>query len=1774
MEVHLTDSSFGNYVKSPSYPNVALFQSIDQEIPPTRRATLGIHKCVMKNDLEGLKRILSSRKRESLNDYDHFGRNAFHVALQMANPKALYLLLYYPLLHPSKLFATSEWDDLLWEYTESSSNSCEAAVLIDDDFSNTTTPVRERPNDTNVAPNASNKHDSVERDAEASGVDNFLAGFLDKAQKKKKSDADGSGRTSASISSTKIGTNLLRHWEENPNSYMKAVLGVDVGNIILGCGMKEVEALYDEHYKFLIGEPNILYQTAKVYSTRYPRLFVGHPANIAVVNEQTQNEHEDVHDQIGLGKKYTSNVKQTSTSTKISGKGNGAVDTNLGDTQGDGNAKKVTNRSIITQEEGESEYLDKGCHDTSKNNDSGQQLTGRNPFGGFNVANLLHTHSAGDDGPYIPLVTTDVIATFDKTSAVHLLFSNIYIESRRDDICKCLRILLHYFNKFPEVSEGLETKDDAAFRYNRACNEEKQSFLVPGLYSNTPTSLGLAPSNNYTIKERCTADYKVLQRFSLISLGIPSKHKTPIKRVRLSSFSGGMQNSLNNPLLKKASKLPKIGMKLDQEVGGMFHKKLFDKKTLLENLPGISGTLQNATVSPNASFVKKQSSNETECTEEYCEKLQTYPNGEIIKKPLKDTSEHNFTNSIPGATAIGSKVDIDKAIESIDLPPMPLHVMNHTLCADVNNMDVDVLKRITSAIGGMQSGKQHKTHKSCFQIPISRPKASAISRTLRFEKQDPKTTVLNAALMSSIGWIRPTQEWDVFLNKRDYTRSNILHKICQIKDVKLLKWLLVCGSMPLAVNEVGDMPVHLAMDAKDPICLITILHATMKCLFYHKLECCGSFDVTNNKKGTHNSEYRQNVSGKESAFSKYMKMLKGSINQNGKTSTVDKSHTTIKLRQRGVKEALLPLHMVRDVGHDLCNAQPLKFSESEVELNDGACKDLFNEILLLIEQLTYRGIKAEAWEALVAMFTYNEVITKHLLSNPHYMHRFVNWSILLGNAEKFIAVANYVVKTLFHGVNDGSPSELASPTHSATVMSPPSCDAIHVSVGEVGSYEDNETTTHTSDNDTPNRNSTQLKSESFRSFGFPSAPLKHVLQSDANNAKVDAVTGNQLCKTSEANLQAVLYNFRESVPNYTSKVEEKLTWIITHPTCLHHLALPEPTDAPQRRHRLIMTYPENPTRLEVIISNENGILRSDALENVKLLHSPPPATLSDILRVHDWGYINRLLIQVQLAQKRWETNAYWPVLADGDTPTTPHSWNSALYAAGAVIAAVDAVCNNTCRNAFCAVRPPGHHLGTWGGAQSPTFEDEDFAVGSQGFCLINNVAIGAAYAKYMYANKGIRRIAIVDFDIHHGNGTDQIVQNIGPRPVRCVHGATASPENPSTQPGHNLWFGWRDVNDREEVFFSSIHAYDGIFYPGTGKPCTRYAPTEPRIINVAVPDGTTSPEFRVMFEARILPYLLHFKPDLIFISAGFDGHYRDSVSSGFTKYTEKDFHWATERITAVANAVCSGRLVSVLEGGYNTRLDTLSPFARSVFEHVKALSTTTHSSLYPFIHCENTIDFLLSPVVAIDPRSTMPYGESVLRAPVNRATRMKEAIDQLLKKVYNLGAERICIIPRSSLPIPTFVANLEAIAQTDNCFYSFYSKNFWSFFMDWSSVGLIEKARRKRQKVHAEDHKVICFENLMGVEPISSAMSGSLVSYVGNVITPSKLIAGCVLEAASETEQEVITRGIMYANPWSIDIKMRSLERHATAAALMLEYFKKNEMYFTTTCRIHGIVGS
>jgi len=226
---------------------------------------------------------------------------------------------------------------------------------------------------------------------------------------------------------------------------------------------------------------------------------------------------------------------------------------------------------------------------------------------------------------------------------------------------------------------------------------------------------------------------------------------------------------------------------------------------------------------------------------------------------------------------------------------------------------------------------------------------------------------------------------------------------------------------------------------------------------------------------------------------------------------------------------------------------------------------------------------------------------------------------------------------------------------------------------------------------------------------------------------------------------------------------------------------------------------------------------------------------------------------------------------DVDTVVSPGSGNAALHAVGAACAAVDAVFIRESTNAFCAVRPPGHHA------------EPDAAMG---FCLFNNIAIAAEYAR---KHHGIKRVAIVDFDVHHGNGTQ------------------------------------RAFEANKDILYASTHQFP--WYPGTGR---SEETGVGNIVNVPLPVGSGSKEFRSAFAEKILPVLSRFLPELLLISAGFDAH-RDDPLAGLN-LVEEDFAWVTSELAGMAEKYSGGRLISILEGGYN-----LEALGRSVAAHVRAL---------------------------------------------------------------------------------------------------------------------------------------------------------------------------------------------------------------------------------------------
>ena len=303
----------------------------------------------------------------------------------------------------------------------------------------------------------------------------------------------------------------------------------------------------------------------------------------------------------------------------------------------------------------------------------------------------------------------------------------------------------------------------------------------------------------------------------------------------------------------------------------------------------------------------------------------------------------------------------------------------------------------------------------------------------------------------------------------------------------------------------------------------------------------------------------------------------------------------------------------------------------------------------------------------------------------------------------------------------------------------------------------------------------------------------------------------------------------------------KKTALVTHEDCLQHLTPPG--------------HPEQVARLEYILK---------ALKDINLLRvSAPMAADDDILRIHPREHINYLHEAVP-------ENGFKSL--DGDTHISSGSLTAAYRAAGGVLRAVDLVLSGEAKNAFVAVRPPGHH------AETQT---------SMGFCLFGNIALGVKHALDFH---GLKKVAVIDFDVHHGNGTQEILWDES----RCL--TFTSQQIP-------LWPG--TGTEEEQGHYNNI-------------------------VNIPLPPGSTGELMRQKYEALVFPVLRKFEPNLILISAGFDAHESDPLAE--LNWSTADFSWLTERLCKIAEECCEGRLVSTLEGGYD-----LKALADSVKAHVTKL---------------------------------------------------------------------------------------------------------------------------------------------------------------------------------------------------------------------------------------------
>jgi acetoin utilization deacetylase AcuC-like enzyme len=292
-------------------------------------------------------------------------------------------------------------------------------------------------------------------------------------------------------------------------------------------------------------------------------------------------------------------------------------------------------------------------------------------------------------------------------------------------------------------------------------------------------------------------------------------------------------------------------------------------------------------------------------------------------------------------------------------------------------------------------------------------------------------------------------------------------------------------------------------------------------------------------------------------------------------------------------------------------------------------------------------------------------------------------------------------------------------------------------------------------------------------------------------------------------------------------------------------------------HDMGSHHPECPARIAAI---EDHLLATGILAHL-LDVDAPPATRDQLLRVHDGDYVDAIEASVP---KRGLFHL------DPDTAMNPHSHHAALRAAGAVVKATDMVMGGEVENAFCNVRPPGHHAER---------------ARAMGFCFFNNVAVGAAHALERH---GLERVAIVDFDVHHGNGTEDIF--------------------------------------RDDPRVMMVSTFQHPFYPYSG-----VGGRSERMVNIPLAAYSSGIQFREAVEKFWVPALERFQPRMVFVSAGFDAHRDDDMAA--LNLVESDYAWVTERLVAYADRFCGGRIVSTLEGGYE--LDAL---ARSVAVHLSALA--------------------------------------------------------------------------------------------------------------------------------------------------------------------------------------------------------------------------------------------
>ena len=484
---------------------------------------------------------------------------------------------------------------------------------------------------------------------------------------------------------------------------------------------------------------------------------------------------------------------------------------------------------------------------------------------------------------------------------------------------------------------------------------------------------------------------------------------------------------------------------------------------------------------------------------------------------------------------------------------------------------------------------------------------------------------------------------------------------------------------------------------------------------------------------------------------------------------------------------------------------------------------------------------------------------------------------------------------------------------------------------------------------------------------------------------------------------------KRELPQFNFPIRtQEYTAIVYNSNCINHIKLP---DDPVKHLTVRNEMYENSDRLACLIDPEKyGIILNDQVfhykptnnnlsdfknripnhsgsENFLFWESKRKSSLNDILKCHDIKYIQKLknlceeikelknnpkkAIKENIINYIKEENGInvnlncintnpqfqneimnnknnYKILnykkIDCDTYINEFSYENIYNTTGCVFDAIDLVMENHVKNAFALIRPPGHHAGFYGPVENPV-------VTSTGFCIVNNVAIGAAYIKNKYRDE-IKKIAIFDFDVHHGNGTEEIIQMLN---YKKFSKNFEYNKNISITIENTKQLNWLDYDDPKNLLFISTHIYDKAnekkFYPysgGTETNTDKNSKLYPGgILNIPFGFRNNLPyEYRNVIRTKVIPRLYKFKPDIIFISAGFDGHENEQINQHHMSLNEFDFAFITQQMQFVANRFSKGRVISVLEGGYNVSTGLISSFAQSTFTHARFMNLSIN-----MIHC-------------------------------------------------------------------------------------------------------------------------------------------------------------------------------------------------------------------------------